>query len=227
MDAAVATSWRRFWHPWGWLLLLLALVTVTPAVDFKVSGLFFDPQFGFAAGQNAFTEFVRRLVPRIIVVSTVIFAAITFAPSLMRGGQPLVEMTSRKVGFLIASLIIGPGLIVETLLKPNWGRARPDEIVEFGGMLHYSPPLWISDACSHNCSFVSGHAAVTFWLTAYAFLLPPRYYRQAMLFGILLGASVGMVRVMQGAHFFSDVVYAGAIVVCVNALLARLILHRP
>ena len=218
-------SWQRMWHPWGWLLLLLAVITVMPGMDFRVTGWFYDPQAGFAAGQNAVTEFVRRHIPRLIIVSAIVFAMVTLTP-LLRGGQALANMTLRKAGFLAASLIIGPGLIVESLLKPNWGRARPDEIVAFGGTLPYTPPLWLSDACSHNCSFASGHAAVAFWVTAYAYLVPSRYYRSAMAAGLLFGLAVGLVRIMQGAHFFSDVIYAGAIVAAVNALLARLILNH-
>ena len=218
----VPAAWWRHYHPWGWLLLLLVAVTVTPEIDLRVSNLFYDPKFGFI--DNAAVQFVRRHVPRLIILSTVVMVIGATRLGLLRNAPVIAQMTLRQAGFLVASLLIGPGLIIESLLKPHWGRARPDEIVAFGGTMPYTPPLWISNACTHNCSFASGHAAVTFWLTAYAFLLPPRYRRAGVMVGLLLGLAVGMVRVMQGAHFFSDVVYAGAIVLGVNALLARIML---
>jgi lipid A 4'-phosphatase len=94
----------------------------------------------------------------------------------------------------------------------------------FGGSADYTAPLALADACASNCSFVSGHAAVAFWLTAYAFIVPREMRGPALVLGLLIGIAVGAIRVMQGAHFVSDIVYAGAIVLTVNALLARLIL---
>lgn len=223
MDA-VTPRWRRLYHPWGWLLILLALLAVIPQIDLGISDVFHDPVQRFGAARNAFGDFVRHVVPQLIVGSAGV-CVVLWAAGLIRR-RTIAGMTSRRVAFLVTTLLIGPGLIVETVLKSYWGRARPDEITQFGGASSYTPPLWISDACSHNCSFVSGHAAVAFWTTAYAFLLPVRFYRQGMAAGLLFGAAVGLVRVMQGAHFVSDVVYAGAIVVAVNALCARFILER-
>ena len=217
--------WQRLWHPWGWLLILLAVLTAVPDVDLRVSGAFHDPAQGFAPWQTGFGEFVRRVLPRLIIGSAVVCGGLWLVGLARK--QTVAAMTTPRLAFLVSTLIVGPGLIVETLLKPNWGRARPDEIVPFGGTFAYTPPLWFADACERNCSFASGHAAVAFWVTAYAFLLPPRYYRLGMALGLLFGAGVGLVRVMQGAHFISDVIYAGAIVVAVNAIAARVILKRP
>ena len=221
----MTSRWQRVWHPWGWLLILLAVLAAVPDVDLGVSGAFYDPTQGFAPWQTSFGEFVRRVLPRIIIASAVV-AVVLWLIGLVRRA-PMLGITTPRAAFLVSTLIVGPGLIVETLLKPNWGRARPDEIASFGGTERYTPPLWFSDACDRNCSFASGHAAVAFWVTAYAYLVPPRYYRPAMALGLVFGAAVGMVRVMQGAHFFSDVVYAGAVVVAVNAIAARAILKRP
>ena len=37
----------------------------------------------------------------------------------------VLGLTTRKIVYLLATLLIGPGLIVESLLKPYSGRARP------------------------------------------------------------------------------------------------------
>src|SRR5690606_37476460 len=117
-------------------------------------------------------------------------------------------------------------LLVETVLKSHWGRARPNDTVLFGGEAVFTPPLWIAQECAHNCSFVSGHAAIGFWLSAYGFLLPPAWRLRGVAAGLVCGLFVGLVLVVQGAHFLSDVIFAGAFVLMVNALMAHLILRR-
>ncbi|HBH49073.1 MAG TPA: PAP2 family protein, partial [Bacteroidales bacterium] len=34
---------------------------------------------------------------------------------------------------MILTIVLGPGLLVNATFKDNWGRPRPNEIVEFGG----------------------------------------------------------------------------------------------
>ena len=55
-------------------------------------------------------------------------------------------------------------IIVNVLLKGFWGRARPNDILELGGEENFSAWFQYSDACSTNCSFVSGDASVGFSL---------------------------------------------------------------
>jgi lipid A 4'-phosphatase len=220
-----AAPWRRVFHTWGWLLLLMAALQLVPQLDLATTAAFYAPVEGFAWQRAAIAEFVRHVLPRLIVASLAVCAVLTALGVARRA--PVAGLTPRRLAYLAATMLLGPGLIVETLLKPHWGRARPDEIAAFGGTAAYTPPLWLSDACARNCSFVSGHAAIAFWVGAYAYLLPERYRRIGIAAAMLFGTAVGMVRVAQGAHFLSDVVYAGAIVLAVNGLAARLLLPRP
>ncbi len=226
-DAQPHTLWsavRRALHPWGWLVLILAALTLFPQIDLGVSTFFHVAPDTFPWRQSVLGGFVRRYVPRIIVGSAIV-CVVLGAIGLARR-QPILGLTVRRVAYLIITLVVGPGLVVETLLKPHWHRPRPEALIQFGGDAAYAPPLWIADGCTRNCSFVSGHAAVAFWLTAYAFLLPPPYRRWGMAAALAAGTAVGAMRVMQGAHFLSDVVYAGAIVVGVNAVIYRLMFER-
>jgi lipid A 4'-phosphatase len=224
MPDAADLSWRRMAHPWGWLaLLVLVPLTVLPQIDLGASAAFYQPPDGFPWRETLLGTFVRKVVPRVIIGSIVLCVAAWLIGLIRR--SPVAGMTFRRLVYLLTTVLLGPGLIVETVLKPNWGRARPDDLLQFGGVATYTPPLVIAEACTRNCSFVSGHAAIAFWVTAYAFLVPPLYRARALVAGLIFGSAVGLMRIMQGAHFLSDVIYAGVIVVAVNAIGARLLLR--
>ena len=141
-------------------------------------------------------------------------------------GQSFWDITGRKAGFLLVTILLGPGLIVESFLKVYSGRARPRDIVAFGGDDPFTPAIWLAESCSRNCSFVSGHAALAFWVTAFAFLLPSGQRTILLVGGIVLGLLMGLARMAEGAHFLSDIIFAGLIVVGLNTYAAKLMLDR-
>jgi len=95
------------------------------------------------------------------------------------------------------------------MLKDHWGRPRPIEVTQFGGSDRYV--LWWDPrgTCEKNCSFVSGDVAGTFWTLASAALAPPQWRALAYGASLALGTGMGVIRVMQGGHFVSDVIFAG------------------
>ena len=94
------------------------------------------------------------------------------------------------------------------LLKNIWGRARPNDILQLGGKDYFSSWYEISNACNHNCSFVSGDAAVGFSLVVLYFLTKRIVYFWSSLF---FGFGIGLIRIMEGGHFVSDIVMAAMI----------------
>lgn len=207
-------------------LAALTAVCAIPAVDIAISAMFYDA--GFSWNPHGLLEFARAAVPTMIVGSLVFFVLLWAMDRVSRGPSRewIWDMTPRRIAYLAATAAIGPGLLVESLLKPYWGRARPKDIVPFGGEHAYTPPFAMVDECARNCSFVSGHAAIAFWVTAYAFLLPREWRAAGLWTGAGFGLAVGAVRVAQGAHFASDVAAAGLMVVAVNAAVARAMLGR-
>ena len=67
----------------------------------------------------------------------------------------------KKAVFVLIFLALGPGLVVNVLLKDQLGRARPREVVEFGGS-HQFTQFWQPGTAGGNSSFPSGHAAIAF-----------------------------------------------------------------
>ncbi len=130
----------------------------------------------------------------------------------------------RDALFLILLLALGPGLLVNVVLKDHVGRARPREVVQYGGS-HAFTEIWQPGDTGRNSSFPSGHASVAFFLLAPWFVLRGRNRTLALAFlvgGILFGMAVGWARILQGGHFLSDVLWAGGLVYLVGAVLALL-----
>ncbi|MGE5504000.1 MAG: phosphatase PAP2 family protein [Actinomycetota bacterium] len=200
-------------HPWRWTaVLLLVPLAAFPQIDISVSALFFSPvRQIFPFRIHPVGEFVRKQMPIGLFALAGAVAALWAGAELLR--RPLLGVTRRIGAYLLLSLALGPGLLVNLVLKDQWGRPRPSTIAEFSGKLHYARPLWPSGQCDDNCSFPSGHAALAFWLVAFAFLAPPRHRPLAVAAALLFGALVGLVRIAQGGHFLSDVAFSGVLTV--------------
>jgi lipid A 4'-phosphatase len=183
------------------------LFSLFPALDPAFSALFFDPVSRTFIGRDIpFDRFVYVATPVIgwlsfALVSGLALYFLATAPQLRRLAH------ARRSLFLLAVLVAGPGFGA-IVLKDHWGRGRPIHVEQFGGTAHFTPALLPADQCHRNCSFVSGHAATAFCFMAFAWVFPRR---RRLLFsaGLALGATVGLVRIMQGAHFLSDVLFSG------------------
>ena len=67
-----------------------------------------------------------------------------------------------------------------------------------------------ADQCVNNCSFVGGEAAAMFALFfALALLATGPRRNRLILLGLAAGALAGFIRMAQGGHFLSDIVFAG------------------
>jgi membrane-associated PAP2 superfamily phosphatase len=143
------------------------------------------------------------------------FSALLVAPSvaalLIKLIHPRRKMlvSGRTAVFLISTLVLGPGLLVNVTLKDHWGRPRPIEVTQFGGTEHYVPWWDPRGECDKNCSFVSGDVAGAIWTMAPAALAPPQWRALAYGGSLALGAVIAALRVMQGGHFVSDAIFAG------------------
>lgn len=93
---------------------------------------------------------------------------------------------NRVVLLTSGTMLVGPFLIVNGIFKTFWGRARPRDIDLFGGSKAFSLPLEISNQCAWDCSFMSGHTAVAFWLLAPALLAPKKFRSFAVAAALLL-----------------------------------------
>ncbi len=209
----------------GLLALALLLFLFVPEIDLAASGLFYDPGRGFVTSAWPPFLFLYRAVPWIAWGIFAVAAAAALWLFLLR--RPLWPFDRKALIFLVVSTALGPGLLANTLLKDHWGRARPAQIEAFGGPREFTPAPLPASQCATNCAFVSGHAALGFSLVAFAFLLPRGALRRAgTAVSLVVGAVIGLGRIAQGAHFLSDVVFAGLLVYGTAALLYWWIVER-
>jgi len=203
------------------LLLFLAF----PGVDLALSGLFYDPQRGFFLAEWPPLRFVAATIPWL---TGLIFAVAALAAGwLCLLGRPLWRLDRRALVLVVAAIALGPGLLVNAILKDHWGRARPYQVEAFGGPRVFTRAPLPAAQCESNCSFVSGHAALGFSLVGFAFLLPHGRRRTIAIAAALgFGALVGLARIAAGRHFPSDVVFAGLVVFATSWLLYRWLVVR-
>ncbi|HEY7491460.1 MAG TPA: phosphatase PAP2 family protein [Candidatus Tectomicrobia bacterium] len=126
----------------------------------------------------------------------------------------------RRCLFLVLVVALGPGLLVNGLLKPAWSRPRPRQIEQFGGSYSYRP-WWRPGGLAGGKSFPSGHTAMGYALVAGAMLIPCRQrawpHDLALAGTLAYGTLMGVARIVQGGHFASDVVWTGGLM-CIIVL---------
>lgn len=213
----------------GIALLVLAAVAAVlflavPEIDLAVSRAVFLGERRFLLTDTALAAAVNAATPWVVGLTVAGILGLGAAVVLAR--RAILGTDLRAALFLVLSFAVGPGLVVNALLKPYWGRARPNDLVEFGGTAQFTPALLPADQCPGNCSFVSGDAAVAFAYVAVALVLPARWRGPAIAAALALGGAIGGLRLLQGAHFLSDVVFAALFTLLPMMLFARVLLPR-
>lgn len=134
----------------------------------------------------------------------------------------------RESLLVVLTVVIAAGILVNAVLKQYWGRPRPSQIVEFGGQWQYRH-IFPPGTPGKGGSFPCGHCAMGFaFLSLVGFY--PRSKRIAFaggLAGIMLGGMLSAARIIQGAHFLSDVIWSMGIVAMVAILLHYMVLRIP
>jgi lipid A 4'-phosphatase len=198
------------------------LLSQFPGIDIEISRAFFNN--GFPLKQQWWQAWCHQAVTYFLwlsMASTVAICAFN-----RWSGRNLYGVDARKVCYLFVVLMLGPGLIVNVVLKDHFGRARPREVQEFGGSKHFTPAFVVSQECTTNCSFSSGEGAAAFFSLALASALSRRRAMYAA--GIGFGSFVSFCRIAAGAHFFSDTVVSFFVMLIVADVLHHyMFLRRP
>lgn len=202
------------------------LFAVFPQWDLAISGLFWDAgRGGFAVAGAGWAQWVRNLanwIPWAIAVPAFLAVIAKLAAPRLK-----MLMPARAAVLIALTMALGPGLIVNGILKQEWGRPRPVHVQDFGGRDAFKSWHETDGTCPGNCSFVSGEGALGFWLVAPASLVPGPAGAAALVAAVAFGATAGGLRIAFGGHFFTDVVFSGVLVILLVALVRWWLYDRP
>ena len=175
---------------------------IRPDLDLKLAALFFDPERG--GFWRAYDPIYLRARDAAVWLTTLVAMppVVALVVKFVRPRRPLL-IPGRAVVLMLVTLALAPGVVANLVLKEHWGRPRPIDVAEFGGDEHFRPWWDPRGDCPKNCSFIAGEPSGAFWTMAGAAVVPPQW--RALAFGV----AVGVLRMAAGAHFFSDVVFAG------------------
>jgi len=196
-----------------------------PEIDLGFSGLFYTSGKGFVIESRSSAKALPFL-PWITIVF-VTLSLLLFIRNIVAGRrnrQSISRLSSiRRILFLLLTLFLGPGLLINVILKEQSGRSRPSRVEAFGGDRQFTAAFTATGPCKSNCSFVSGDAAMGYYLLAFLFVARKRRWAIALA-AYTLGTAIGLVRIAQGAHFLSDVIFAGFFTFLVAWILSMLLL---
>lgn len=197
-------------------IFALLITPFTPTLDLKISQLFYTPDPISGKGHfvsSSLTHFLFCYGELLGFFIGGLTCLLFFFSFFFKKLKPL-RSGSLALAF---TWVIGVGLICNAILKEFWGRPRPKQTENFGGTLpfhaYYQPELFPKEPMR---SFPSGHVAVGFYYLS-LILVGYRYKKSSLIsLGIALttisGGLLFYARIAQGAHYFSDALFAALIV---------------
>jgi len=206
-----------FLFPVTLLVLATVLIWLTGA-DMKAARSIYETFQGWSAVESLPWSIVYTYAPfpGLVLAGGALFVFVAgFIEQILRPFR-------KQAVFLVLMLVLGPGLLVNMILKDNMGRARPTDIIEFSGNYQYSEP-WQYGVSPKQKSFPSGHASIAFYMMAPWFIYRNRHKKLGLIFlgfGLSFGALVGYSRMVQGGHFLSDALWAGGMMYLCGVVLS-------
>lgn len=212
------------------LLALILLVFVIwmrdPNLDLRLTAKYFE-NGQFIGDQPGWVQTLRTQFWNLSLAVAWLSLGAVIAAYLLRWS--LLWVTRRDWNIILWGFLLGPGLVVNAILKTFIGRARPRDVLQFGGDNFFTPIGQFANQCVQNCSFVSGEVSgttatcIALWmiLSAHAHRLSHEVERLARCGILAMFVFVFWQRVASGGHFVSDALLAALFTALIFAILAR------
>jgi len=216
----------------GWIFLFAVfgtLIVVTGVFDYwdldrRISSIFYTDSAGwFLNGKPPWSWLYHYgTIPGVVLTAG---SLVLLVAGVVR---PRYRPWRRYALLVFLTALIGGGLIVNSVLKPFWGRPRPGQVTEFGGQWEYRSPLQ-PGVPGKGQSFPCGHCTMGYIFVTLFFLRrhSPRLAYLGGAFGILYGVLVSVGRVVEGGHFPTDTVWSLGIILLVAGVSYYFILKIP
>lgn len=200
------------------IVLFLLYLPWSAPVDLWISKLFYENEH---FQSNPFLDWIYHygIIPGWILTG---IALIGLVSSLF---SHTFKTKQKALILIVLTLAIGSGVIVHLTLKDHWGRPRPRQTIEFGGIQPfraiYSPNFFNQPESSK--SFPCGHCTMGFCF--FSLIWIGNYYRKnsliwmGLICSFIFGGLLGYARIAQGGHFLSDVLVSALIMWLTSFLL--------
>ncbi|MGE5155850.1 MAG: phosphatase PAP2 family protein [Bdellovibrio bacteriovorus] len=222
---------RPAWRTQTLVLIVIAVLGTLPFwlsdLDLRVAAHFYHPETDdpWREAGLPLWSFFYRAVPVLTAVlmlgALIALAAGAFASRWRSWRLP--------AALLLLTGMLGPGLLINGVLKEHWDRPRPHQVEALGGTKDYLPPLRLGIQDGGK-SFPSGHSSVGYLLLVFYLLWRPsrpRLALAALIVALALGTLLGVGRMAAGDHFLSDVIWSGVITYAVALILYFGVLRIP
>jgi len=205
-------------------LLFITWIIIELDLDRRIASRFFNDSQGWylAAKQPWSLLYHYGTIPGILL-SVAALAAWFWSYSSAR-----FRYLQRFFLIIVLTAVLGPGVMVNGILKNYWSRPRPRQIQEFGGEWVYRHPHQ-PGVPGKGESFPCGHCTMGFLFCS---LMVFRKHRALLAYsggivGILLGGLLSAARMVQGAHFLSDTLWSMGILLMLPLALYFLVFKMP
>lgn len=209
------------------LMALTAFIFSLSDIDTEIVGRFYNPEAtkGWTAHHQQPWIFLYNygMIPGILVA--VASCGILAASYVYRR----IAIARIYCLLILLSVALGPGVMVNLVLKEHTGRPRPKQIEHFGGHLRYHDALELGTP-GQGKSFPCGHSSAGYFLCVLYFIFRRRHRKLGwtlLALSVIWGSLIGWGRMVGGAHFLSDVLWSAYITWLVALILYYFVLKIP
>ncbi|MCX7698875.1 MAG: phosphatase PAP2 family protein [Candidatus Goldbacteria bacterium] len=206
------------------ILFILTLPFWFSNLDIVFSSFFYNKTSGWYLFNNKIIVLLYKYGTYPAIIFSIFLIFVLTLQKIFKSSEDLKKIA---VVFLI-TLIFAPGIIINVLLKNYTGRPRPREIVEFNGKWEYKRVLQLGKP-GKGYSFPCGHCSMGFIFCSVYFVLRNKrkiLANVSLWTGIIYGIIMGIGRIAQGAHFLSDVIWAGGITIITSEIVYYLLFEN-
>ena len=129
-------SWPVFWDFFipVFILAVITIIFRETNLDLVIAKCFYDPSIPLGFKKAAYPWWIFYKVGQAPAITSVVMAGTIFVLGFLKKALKKYRVMCL---FVILLMIIGPGIIVNSILKDHWGRPRPVQCVEFYGKYQF------------------------------------------------------------------------------------------
>ncbi len=208
-------------------IISLLLFELTP-LDLWLQQFFFDTHghHWVLSASERISHLIFYDAPRLLFTLFVLVLGISLLFARRLG---ISADNARNMRIVLLSLILVPGCV--SLLKTATDVACPRDLTMFGGNVAYASVFEhhakSSETHARRRCFPAGHASGGFALMSLSFLFSTRRNRRrAMYFGLTVGWTTGIYKILIGDHFIGHTVISMCLAWTIIQMIASIEHHR-